>query len=127
MNDVNSYLFSLFGGTLTSLTIWLAILISVDPNKADIITKSAFFASFFLGLTGLLGFLFIYISSSLSSRPVSKIITYSVLQATLLAFASTLVLILQTMRVLGLWELFIILLLVGLSQLYLRATDRGFI
>lgn len=124
MKDLNTYLFSLFCGTLTALTVFLSIIITIDPGKTDVITKSAFFASLFLSTTGILSFLMLFVGSSILPRTPSQLLYSAVTHASLVSFAFVLALVLQTMRVLGWWELFIIVLLVVIIELFIRSQKR---
>jgi hypothetical protein len=124
MSSLRSYLFSLFVGTLVAFTVWLAILITIDPTSTDIITKAAFFASFFLALTGLLTFILVYIMSVLTKHTATKLVYQSLVRSSLLSFVATFMLILETLKVLGLWEMIIILALYLLVEFYTQTGRR---
>ncbi len=125
MNNIRSYLFSLFVGTLIAFTVWLSIFITVDPTSTDIVTKTAFFASLFLSLTGLLSFVNIYIMSILTHHKPVKLVSKSILRATILSFVIIFLLVLETLKVLNLWEIIIVTMLYLLIELYIQFGHRS--
>lgn len=126
MKDIKSSLFSLFVGTLTSLTVCIAILITINPYKTDIITQAAFFASLFLTITGIISFLSIFVGSYIWQKTSHQLLSSSIIQATIISLTLTSLVLLQSLRVLGAWEIIIILLIFGLIQFYIRAQNKLF-
>lgn len=124
MNNLKSYLFSLFMGTLIALTVWLSIFLTVNPNSTDIITKAAFFASLFLALTGIFTFISIYIMSHISKGAASTLVTKSLIQGSILSLVIVFSLILTTLNVFNLWEAIIIALLFIISEIYILSKSR---
>lgn len=125
---MRSYMFSLFVGTLIAFTVWLSILITVNPDSTDIITRMTFFASLFLSLTGFFSFIYIYIMSLIETKyHPTKLVSRSLLRATLLSFTIVFLLVLQTLRVLNTWEIIIVILLYLLTELYIKFGKRELI
>lgn len=124
-NDPKYKLFTLFVATLSSFTVWLAILTELDPNKSDPITKIAFFASLMLFLTGILSMVLIYVNTAINSKNgFYATMAKSILRASIISIFIALSLILKTINVLGLLEFGILLLLYLLTELYLRAKQN---
>jgi hypothetical protein len=125
MKDLKVTLFSLFVGTLTAVTVWLSIAMTIDPFKTDIITRAAFFASLFLSLTGILCFIILYIGSVMSTKSINKLISNSILQSSLISLLIIIMLILKSLKVLDPVQIIIIFLLFGLGEFALMTYHRN--
>lgn len=120
MADLRKSLFTLFSGTLLTFGVWLAIVITIDPNSTDPLTIITFFSSLFLWLTGLCTFILVYIRSHMSEIVQPTIISNSLVHASLIILSIDILLILQTLRVLGILESIIVCILFLLLELYLH-------
>ena len=109
MTDIRKSLFTLFSGTLLTFGVWLAILMTVDPNDTDPLTILAFF-SVFLWLTDCL-LILLYIRSHVSKLTNQNTIPNSLLHSFLIIACILLLSILQTLRVLGWLEGVILIIL----------------
>lgn len=118
MKSNKQSLFSVFSGTLTSFTVWLAILVSINPYKSDIITKAAFFASLFLWLTGIISFIIVYLGSLIKQIDSDRLITSAIIQGSIISAVAVLMIILKTLAVLDLWEISLIIIIFALSEIY---------
>lgn len=118
-------LFGIFTGTLLALGIFLAIFFNSDPYTADIFTKTAFFVSLFLFFGGFLTFLGFYLRVYFSNREVIyDNFPVALRQALLVSFLLTGLLVLQSLRVLSLWDSIILTVVVILIELYFRSRKK---
>lgn len=115
-------LFGIFTATLLALGIFLAIFFNSDPYIADVFTKTAFFVSLFLFISGFLTFLGFYLRVYFSNREVIyNNLPVAFRQAVLVSFLLTGLLALQSLRVLSLWDTIIFVVVVILIELYFRS------
>lgn len=118
-------LFSLFAATLLAFGGALSILFNVDPAQADRFVMVAFYASLFVLILGILTFVGFGIRILLSRREVVYAsFPPSLRQATLIAFALTGLLFLQSLRVLSVIDALAFVLAVSLIELFFRAKPR---
>lgn len=124
MFDLKKSFFGLFCVTLISLTIWLSILISINPYTTDVITRITFFASLLFWISGLISFIIIYFATLVTFK--SPVYTYqtSILHSFIISVAIVSIITLEALNVLGIIEVVIIALISCLAELMLM-TQRG--
>lgn len=115
------YLFTLFSTTLIALGAWLVIFFNVDPKSADALTITAFFASLFLWITGILTFLGFYLRIWLSNREIIFAnLPPSFRQAILGTLAFVGLLVFKYLQVLNWWTAIPFVIICLLVELYFQ-------
>lgn len=115
------YLFILFCITLFSLGFFILILFNTNPYQEDILTISAFFASLFIFIAGLLTLIGFYTRVKMSNNEIFySNFKPSLRQALLISFAMVGVLILNSLDVLTWWDAIMFILSIILLELYFQ-------
>ncbi len=119
-------LFAIFTITLLSLGVWLAILFNTDPNKADLITRCAFFASLFVFLTGLFTFLGFYLRVYFSNREIIyNNFPIALRQSILISLIIVGLLVFSSLHVLTIWVAAIFVLAIILIEFFFKSKQTN--
>ncbi len=117
MNRLRVSLFSIFGISLLAFGSFLTIVFYSEPNLKDQLQIIGFFASTFLWLSGILTLIIFYLRVSLSNREVLYAqLPISIRQAGLVSAGLVGLLAMRTVRVLGLSEAIILVIIVVLLE-----------
>lgn len=115
------YLFLIFIVTLITLGTWLLILFNIDPGTADFISTSAFFASFFTWVAGILTFIFFYVRIKMTNKEIIFAhLPQSLRQAVLVSLSITLIAVLSMLKVLTWWSAVMLAVTILLLELFFR-------
>lgn len=120
MTDIRKSLFVLFSGTLLTFGVWLAIFMTIDPNNTDPITIITFFSSLFLWMTGINTFIIVNIRAHMTVLSNENIIPSSLMHSFSVSLFLLILIVLQTLRVLGIVEGIIVAILFILFELYIK-------
>lgn len=121
MRPRSGLLTSFFVGLIGLLVTGLIVL-TVDPEAGDGLTKAAFFASFFLMLSGFSVPIIFWIRVASSNREVIfSQLPAATRQGILLAILFTTLLLLQSLRSLSWWDAILVALGIGFIEIALRS------
>lgn len=119
--------FGAFSLTLLSFGAWFIILTNLSPYGSDFYVKLVFFTTLFIWLLGFLSFL-IYLLNYLKNKTLptaGDFWNYSRV-AFLLTFIITTLLILQTLRVLTIWDALLLVSAIILIELFVRTRGQKY-
>ncbi|EKD56262.1 MAG: hypothetical protein ACD_58C00242G0001 [uncultured bacterium] len=118
---LKTYLFVIFSMTLLSLGIWLMILFNIDPDSADLITKSAFFSSMFLWLMGIMIFIIFYLRIWVSNKEVIyNNLPIALRHAIFISLVITGLLALNSSNLLNWWDAGMFIVVITMLELLFR-------
>ncbi len=116
-----SRLFSIISLTASAFVVWLYIVVQVQPNKHDILVLLTFFVSMIIWLGSLLSFAIYQLRVRRGNREIVYAhVKPSLRQGLLIASTLALLLFLQSLRVMTLWEGVLILFVAGLFEIAFR-------
>jgi len=123
--SLRALVFTLVSGTLLFLAAWLWVLVQFDPQNGGAWALILFFASLLGFLIGLFSLLFFYVRFKLKGADAAvHFMPRNLRQATILAIAIVVVLILQALQVLFWWNFLVVVLLALLIESYFLTTEH---
>lgn len=121
MKSFKIYLFSLFCVTLISLGIFILILFNIDPKSSDILTISAFFASFYVFFVGILTLIGFYIRVAYTNKEIFFAhFSPAFRQSALMGLIIITLLMMKTLDVLNWWDAITVSLAIILTEMYFQ-------
>jgi len=103
MAKFKAKLFFLLTVTLFSLATLILTLFNYNPFKAETSVFVIFYLSLFVTLSGVIVFFILFIKSRVSTTPIMNVFWPSIRQSMLISLATTLLLLLQGIKILDLW------------------------
>lgn len=120
--NLKANLFSIFSLSLFSLGAWLVLLFNIDPTKNDLLTQLAFLSSLFLWLSGTITLIEYRIKVKLTNKElVYAPLPIAIRHGLLISLALVIILALQLLRVLNIFDTIIIIAIILTSELYFKA------
>jgi hypothetical protein len=118
-------LFSIFSTSIFAFGIWIVIFFNTDPTKEDVMAKIAFLCSLFLWLAGFLTIVGFFIRRKLSQNEIIHAnLPIVIRQGILVSFTITLLLTLQLIRVLNLFDAFLIIAAISSTELFFKTRTQ---
>lgn len=125
MKSFKSYLFGLFCVTILALGIFVLILLNIDPETADILTKGAFFASLYVFIVGILTLIGFYARVAKSNKEIFFAhITPAFRQSALLGLIIIIILLMKMLKLLNWWDAITVSLAVILFEMYFQTRPK---
>lgn len=119
-------LFGIFCITLLSLGILITIFFNVDPTRSDNLTYIAFVASLFLAFWGILTFIEYVIRVRLSKGAlVYSHLPVSSRHGLMISLAISLLVSMQFLHIMNIFDSILIILIISLSELYFKARPHA--
>ncbi|EKD58639.1 MAG: hypothetical protein ACD_56C00080G0001 [uncultured bacterium] len=117
---LKSYLWGMRSAALLSFAVWVLVLKQIDPDSSGLVGKFLFFAATFLFLAGWLILFFTWLRRKIGGGEEMALayLGMSFRQGIFIALLATLLLIMQSLRVLTWWDSMLTVAGILLLELY---------
>ncbi len=122
--NLRTYIITLSIATAAAVAAWIVTIKYINPDISGLFGVILFFASFFIGLTGVGALLGLYVRILFSKNEVLfAAILPSFRQGVLLATCATLLLFLQSLQLFRWWDALIVIIIISLIEFFFHSKE----